>query len=217
MVWFPTAKVSVIDHAVNAAGFGYLLGVVTLLSDQFHASFREVAGGRWRRPIRPGSRRVRHTGEPQQGGRVEEDADDLGAPFHFPNNPLYRGLGRRRSAYRRAARGVGGNPARAYSPAMWWAATRPAIATVNGSEGAAGGVGLQIPTIGWGRSRRPGRPPPSRPKRIDEIPDNQLGEPGVDSAGQPDVVLALEKSTPVGADAELHSRRRNAAALSIPH
>jgi hypothetical protein len=28
------------------------------------------------------------TGEPEQRGRIGEDADDLGAPFHFPIDPL---------------------------------------------------------------------------------------------------------------------------------
>ena len=58
-----------------------------LLRDEFHASFREVAALGGDGPFVVDFDEY-GTGEPQQSGRVGEDADHLGAPFHFPIDPL---------------------------------------------------------------------------------------------------------------------------------
>jgi hypothetical protein len=60
---------------------------VTLLRDEFHASFGEVAAFGGDGPFVVDFDK-HGTGEPEQGGRVGEDADDLGASFHFPVDPL---------------------------------------------------------------------------------------------------------------------------------
>jgi hypothetical protein len=58
-----------------------------LLSDQFHACFREVAAFGCDGPFVVDLDEY-GTGEPEQRGRIGGDADDLGAPFHFPIDPL---------------------------------------------------------------------------------------------------------------------------------